>query len=321
MIIRCRKCETRFRFEDNLIIGEGVWVRCSRCRHVFFQENPAQEEQQEILTEAVGARHAVPLLPEAAAKEEEIISYVAESRDEGLVKEIQADLPEEKDLDIAIKEFDSSEDLTEGKEEQPAGEAPGQVEEGVRKKGILWRSFAYLSLFILIVLLLAGGYFWAFPEDGQQAIRFLSDRFPAIEKIARDYGYQDDILHHVTFQNVEQHFVNNLLMGDLRILEGTAVNRANYSLTRIQVRGKLYDAGGMMIGEKLSFCGNLLTDAELASLTEEEIQKKLSQPLGSNISNERVKPGGQIPFMIVLPNQPAAARTTVMAAGAERLLE
>ena len=38
MIIQCRKCETRFRFDETQVEGEGFWVRCSRCRDVFFQE-------------------------------------------------------------------------------------------------------------------------------------------------------------------------------------------------------------------------------------------------------------------------------------------
>ena len=41
MIIQCRKCETRFRFDDTLMAGDGVWVRCSRCQHVFFQQRSA----------------------------------------------------------------------------------------------------------------------------------------------------------------------------------------------------------------------------------------------------------------------------------------
>ena len=41
MIIQCRKCDTRFRFDDTLIEGDGVWVRCSRCQNVFFQERSA----------------------------------------------------------------------------------------------------------------------------------------------------------------------------------------------------------------------------------------------------------------------------------------
>ena len=47
MIIQCRKCETRFRFDENLMEGDGVWVRCSRCQHVFFQERtPAISPQR-----------------------------------------------------------------------------------------------------------------------------------------------------------------------------------------------------------------------------------------------------------------------------------
>jgi len=41
MIIQCQRCLTKFRFDDALMAGEGVWVRCSRCRQVFFEENPA----------------------------------------------------------------------------------------------------------------------------------------------------------------------------------------------------------------------------------------------------------------------------------------
>jgi len=43
MIIQCQKCETRFRFDDRLLEEDGVWVRCSRCQHVFFQERAADD--------------------------------------------------------------------------------------------------------------------------------------------------------------------------------------------------------------------------------------------------------------------------------------
>src|SRR5512137_77225 len=48
MIIQCRKCETRFRFDENLMEGDGVWVRCSRCQHVFFQERPGDFPAAEL---------------------------------------------------------------------------------------------------------------------------------------------------------------------------------------------------------------------------------------------------------------------------------
>jgi predicted Zn finger-like uncharacterized protein len=40
MIIQCKQCSARFRFDDNLMREEGVWVRCSLCLYEFFQNDP-----------------------------------------------------------------------------------------------------------------------------------------------------------------------------------------------------------------------------------------------------------------------------------------
>jgi len=40
VIVQCEKCKTRYQFDDSIIEGEGVWVRCMSCMHVFFLENP-----------------------------------------------------------------------------------------------------------------------------------------------------------------------------------------------------------------------------------------------------------------------------------------
>ena len=40
MIIQCRQCRTKYSFDDALMGGDGVWMRCSRCQHVFFQDSP-----------------------------------------------------------------------------------------------------------------------------------------------------------------------------------------------------------------------------------------------------------------------------------------
>ncbi len=43
MIIQCKQCATKFRFKDELMTGDGVWVRCSRCGHEFFEINTRPE--------------------------------------------------------------------------------------------------------------------------------------------------------------------------------------------------------------------------------------------------------------------------------------
>ncbi|KFO67397.1 hypothetical protein ER57_10955 [Smithella sp. SCADC] len=59
MIIQCRQCRTKFRFDDNLMHGAGVWLRCSRCGHVYFQENALMKPEKDLPSE--------PVKPEAKA--------------------------------------------------------------------------------------------------------------------------------------------------------------------------------------------------------------------------------------------------------------
>src|SRR4030065_546804 len=46
MIIQCRQCRTKCFFEDSMMQGDGLWMRCSRCEHVFFQDNPLVEKPE-----------------------------------------------------------------------------------------------------------------------------------------------------------------------------------------------------------------------------------------------------------------------------------
>jgi len=43
VIIQCRKCGTKYRFDKMKVTGKGVWVRCRNCETVFFQKNPLSE--------------------------------------------------------------------------------------------------------------------------------------------------------------------------------------------------------------------------------------------------------------------------------------
>lgn len=332
MIIRCSKCETKFRFDDEIITGEGVWVRCSRCQHVFFHDNPAQGPPAPVQPETEYHQDA----PVEVEKDGRDIEKAAPGRggtgDGALKKEDDAILSkieeireamagEERGADIVVKEFDVLENLADDKGEGVLFEETPEPSEGDKKRGSIGKYFVYLFLLLLIVIMSGAIYLWVFPQARQRAVEFLSPYLPVIERFSKDRMSQDQFAGQVIIQDVRQRFVNNWLMGNLRVVEGSAVNAAKYPLTRIQVRGRLY-GNGAMIGEAVSFCGNLLTDAELATLTQDEIQRKLDQPLGNNIPNERVSPHGQIPFMIVfVHNLPAVEMVTVSLAGAEKLLE
>jgi predicted Zn finger-like uncharacterized protein len=77
MIVRCRKCGTRYRFDETLLEGDGEWVRCSRCQNVFFQENPAGPD---VLPDLIGEEEKSAEVSEAEAS---TLDDVIEHSEEG----------------------------------------------------------------------------------------------------------------------------------------------------------------------------------------------------------------------------------------------
>jgi predicted Zn finger-like uncharacterized protein len=48
MIVRCPRCDTRFKLDPERIKGETATVRCSRCRHIFPVRRSEAAPQEEI---------------------------------------------------------------------------------------------------------------------------------------------------------------------------------------------------------------------------------------------------------------------------------
>ena len=334
MIINCRKCESRFRFDDMLMTGEGVWVRCSRCQEVFFQENPNHQEittpctnEQGMTTDQAGpAATDWPSLDEEAGRREFFREADSDMDREPALRRVMNEI-RQADHDggpgSLVKEFGDLGDFTTGEneaEQTDAWQEPAEAAVSKKKHPVL-KFLAYLFLMLLVIILSGGLYFWIFPQSRQQAADSLSPYFPWAGNLGT-LGQTGPVWSQVALQDVRQHFVNNWLMGNLRIVEGSVVNKGKYTLSNVQVRGRLYDNRGSVIGEWTSYCGNLLTDSELSTLTEEEIKHKLSQPLVGNGTSDRLNPNGQIPFMIVVAHhdQQAVAKTTVIVTGAEKVL-
>ena len=334
MIIQCRKCETRFRFDDTLMAGDGVWVRCSRCQHVFFQQRSAGDAsavEPEIPSvrisdarrnsddrfPAAGDRlkrteteaEAAPPTPIRAEREPE-----ADFGREPSIQELDEDLGKETLAGPAAA--DEKEDMEMPEEEPPAG--------GTGRTG--WgRTFLKLIALLVFVVVVAGtAYLYLFPEIRTQVLTWAApwlQGVPVLENLVPPQMKSGGTVPApVRLKDIRQRSVANLLTGNLRVIEGVAVNQAPYPLARIKVRLVIADAYDVVLGEKMVYCGNLLTDAELGALAEAEIQRELSIPQGSDVSNELIAPNGEIPFMIVFNQEQAGAiKTTVIPGGADRL--
>ena len=339
MIIRCRKCGTRFRFDETVIEGDGVWVRCSRCQNVFFEERPSGEPLSSApageipsvrISDAVRIGDA-KRIPEDRIPADEERPLWAE-KETGVVAQpgltgADDEVPVEIGKEPSLEEIEADMDKEPLRGATPAGDEEEEEEsleaEPARGRwGWMLLKIAVLTVFIVIV---AGGVaLWLFPEVRIQAIERVSPWLQGIPGVEQFLGMEmknrEISQAPVRIKDVRQRSVTNLLIGTLRVIEGTAVNQSPSSLANIRVRLVISDAYDVVLGEKIAYCGNLLTDAELNTLAEAEIQRELSTPQGTDLSNQRVPPNGEIPFMIVFSQEQAGAiKTVVMPAGADRV--
>jgi len=104
--------------------------------------------------------------------------------------------------------------------------------------------------------------------------------------------------------DVDSAFVKNKKAGKLFVITGRIKNGYSDVRSYIKVSGKLYTKGKVLVQKDTVFCGNVLSDIELSNLKLGAIKKRLSNRLGNNKSNMRVKPGQELPFMIVFANLP-----------------
>ena len=339
MIIQCRKCETRFRFDDELMAGDGIWVRCSRCQHVFFEENPAAEErpaQPDPVREVPSVR-----ISEARRIPEDHFDVTAEltpSRGMG-TGESYAGTRQTPEPTLAIDEEPEIERVDRRRFEETQGgrdeaaDREGDDDEVDKEEeasagdgsGRRWgsRILKILLLAVLAALLVGLVGLWFFPGVRNEVLEWASPGLRSIPGVDRVFApapaNRETVLSPLRLKDIRQRTVANLLAGNLQVIEGVAVNQAPYPLAKIRVRLAISDAYDVLLGERIVYAGNLLTDSELGALAEPEILRELSNPLGSDVPNERVAPNAEIPFMIVFSQDQAGAIKTVVAPlGAER---
>jgi predicted Zn finger-like uncharacterized protein len=331
MIIQCRQCRTKFRFDESLMQGSGVWLRCSKCGHVYFQENPnAKKPAPDSIS-----------VPQPAAAEEEVAvsektSRISEEtpsvfyRDENgvhssdKIAEVRKRLKKDAGMDLDMERI--QEENINGRVEEiekPEIEET-EIEEPLSKKssGGVWKTALWSFLVILVIP--AAIYFFVFPQYGEQLVnggQYLIQRINEYRGVSAPASSGTLINHMVKLRDVRYRRINNYILGQIGVVEGVAVNTADYPVARVSIKGEIVDVYSVILGGRTSYAGNILTDEELTNFSEEEILMKLLQPEGLNNSNDRIMPNDKIPFMIVFTNEPSGViKTTVMTIGAERLL-
>ena len=307
--------------------GDGLWMRCSKCQHVFFQDNPlkvkpvvlTQEENnsEPLQTVRRPAFEPAARVVDSGRPDDDVKSFLTEVMAPEATTDFRGDeqtKPFGERHAECVADIDFSGDAENVLEEDATNEA--REVELPRKKSRFWKIALWTLLVVIVIPAIA--YFVLFPDLGSRYVRIAEKLIGA--GISQPTAVQE-VAGQIKLLDVRQRVVNNYILGNLRVVEGTAVNMSDFSVSRIRVKGETLDAYSVVLSEKGSYAGNILSDEELMNLPEEDLAKRLNMPEGRDNSNEKVIPNGRIPFMIVFTkDQPSAIKTTVMVAGAEKLL-
>ena len=329
VIIQCKKCGTKYNFDESLIEGEGIWVRCTRCKDMFFQVNPGIEpivstpdiEDKRIAIDTdmkkrkpeTGAYREVvphPQSDENAGKRDGVeqlwqdITLMEEGdffndqlekdtslKDEG--RSVTSNEP-------VIKENDSKHDEITWKKNKTGG----------KRKGF-WTPGRIVVYPVIVIVLLLTLYLWFFPQVGRQILNNVYPVEESTQIIGRKgntTGPVNESKEKISFVNIKEHTVKNRIVGDIFIIQGIAVNNNASPVSQVKVRGRILDSSGTVLIKEKVYAGNILADEELKNLTEEKIKEKLSNPWGSDFLNRDIPYKGEIPFMIVFSNPPGSAK-------------
>ncbi len=329
MIIQCPKCETQYRFDESLIEGEGVWVRCTRCQHVFFQPRPTgagAELSEEIPSIRISdakrpSEDRLPPREQPSAQPQadtEIFSTRPDTGAESVAGEPVMDFERE-----PAEAFEKQESQSREEEEKPSE---------TKRKHRGWAKWILEAVAVLVFAVsVAGGVFlyiepdvrsgvWEFVSPYLKEVPFLEKVIPAsATQQPQQVQEKSPVKEELVIKEMTVRTAPNIIVGNLQVIKGTVVNQTPATVARIKMRLVVADINGAVLTEKYAYCGNILSDEELGTLTETEIERELSNPEGSDFSNAALAPNASIPFMLLYKqDKQEVVKTSVTVAGYER---
>lgn len=186
---------------------------------------------------------------------------------------------------------------------EPVKKKPAGRPRAARKK----KGASKLLLALLLLVVLGGGLYYVIKYDVQ--IPYAS---PYIERYITPYVGQyinpkpvdPEGIANLSTTDINSKFIENELGGRLFIITGNV--RSGYADVRnnIQIRGKLYGAGKILVKTEQTYAGQQLSDQELAAKPVDEIKQQLSRAPGLQLPFARLMPGKSVPFMVVFSELP-----------------
>ena len=104
--------------------------------------------------------------------------------------------------------------------------------------------------------------------------------------------------------DINSRFIDNSNLGKLFVITGKVRNGYDDNRGMVSIKGKILAADKQALKQEMVYCGNIMSDLELANLEWDKIQARLANRLGDNRSNVKIEPRKSIPFMVVFSGLP-----------------
>lgn len=170
-----------------------------------------------------------------------------------------------------------------------------------RRQGPSLIAIVGMVLAALVVMIVGGGgalYLLKGPEAFEKV---------GLGSVSRLLGLETTGQGRILVQTIQGSYVNNREAGELFVIRGETVNSYKTPRAGIKVRGLIYNAAGTVILQKSTFCGNPLSQEQLATLPMGKIEEAMNNRLGESYANIGVPPGKSVPFLIVFSGLPKDA--------------
>jgi len=169
---------------------------------------------------------------------------------------------------------------------------------------------------LLVVLLIYGGWLVVssfFGGKAEQADTVASKNQTSGQSDAsRPTDQQEEyarLINSVSLDEIRQFLVDNLAVGKIMVVQGTAVNISDTSKDYITIETRILDMNNRVLLQQRQLCGVPLTLFQLQSLTANELKEALNNRITILTNNTNIPPGGKVPFVTVFVKPPEAMRS------------
>lgn len=275
-------------------------------------DSPAESSAEEFATSAA-------VSPQSSTADDFVFSFNADDEKQSVAASSAADEPENVNFGefsfgemddaaladngkpAAIQQAKSSEEFVpaESPQEYSEEELPPLSLTSRKKSGSLFPLLVILGAIIVIIVLAGSGvYFFSGPKAfSKVGLGFLVEW----------YGDNGAAEGSIALKGVTASYTVNSTAGELFVVRGEAVNNFKKPRASIQIKVALLGPGGTTLVTKSAFCGNSLSNEQLASLPLAKIEEIMNNQFGDSLANLGLKPGGTIPFVVIVSPVPKEA--------------